>query len=210
MVGKLMDASCADFSQQLAAKVSVPGGGGAAALAGALGIALGTMAGNFTVGKKAYADVEPQVKDLIWEGENLRQKLLSLADADAEAFEPLSEAYGIPRDNPERARILEEATVAALQAPLEMVRLIARALDLLSRMEQVSSKLLLSDVGCGAALCAAALEMAALNVYVNTKTLQDRAYAQAVNDECDELLRTHLDGARQLCARVTSALKEGE
>ena len=160
MTQKMMDLSCTEFASELAAKVSVPGGGGAAAYAGALGVALGSMAGNFTVGKKAYAHVEDQVRELLDQGEGIRERLLGLVEADAAAFEPLSRAYGIPKDDPTRAEVLEAATKEALQAPLQMMREICDAIEMLEKMEQVGSKMLVSDVGCGASLSAAALEMA--------------------------------------------------
>ena len=207
MAQKMMDLSCADFASALAAKASVPGGGGAAAYAGALGVALGSMAGNFTVGKKAYAQVEDQVRDLLAEGEGIRERLLGLVEADAAAFEPLSRAYGIPKDDPTRAEVLETATKEALQAPLQMMREICEAIAMLEKMERVGSKMLVSDVGCGASLCAAALEMASLNVFINTKSLADRDYAVQVEAECDTLLETYLPRARDVAKRVGASIR---
>ena len=84
--------SCADFAQALASKTSVPGGGGAAAMAGALSAALCSMAGNFTAGKKKYAAYEADIQRILTEAEALRQCLLTLVDADADGFEPLAKA----------------------------------------------------------------------------------------------------------------------
>ena len=97
--------SCTAFAEALASKASVPGGG-AAAMAGALGIALCSMVGNFTTGKKKFAAVEEDVQRMLAEGEALRIRLLELVDADAEAFEPLSRAYSIPKDDPTRPQIM--------------------------------------------------------------------------------------------------------
>ena len=155
MAEKLMEKSCIEFADALAAKVSVPGGGGAAAYVGALGVALGSI-------------------DLVF--------------ADAEAFEPLSKAYGIPKEDPTRDQVLEEATVNALEAPMEMMRQIAKAIELLEELKVKGSKMLISDVACGAVMSAAAMRAAALNVFINTKSLQDRDLAAKLEAEADELL----------------------
>ena len=105
--------SCREFVEALASSAPVPGGGGAAALVGAIGAALGNMVGSLTVGKKKYAGVEAEIVALKEKCDALQAALLDQVLADAEGFEPLAKAYGIPKDDPDRERILEEATVAA-------------------------------------------------------------------------------------------------
>lgn len=188
----------------------MPGGGGAAALAGALGIALCSMVGNFTAGKKRYADVEEDVRRMMGEAEELRSKLVGLIQADAAAFEPLSRAYGIPRDDPARAQDLEAATKEACSAPMEMMRACARSVELLEEMGEKGSRLLLSDIGCGAALCSAALMSASLNVFVNTKALADRAYAESLEQEADQLLATYAPRADALASLVARRIRGEE
>ena len=202
--------SCAAFADVLASKASVPGGGGAAAMAGALGIALCSMVGNFTTGKKKFAAVEEDVQRMLKEGESLRIRLLELVDADAEAFEPLSRAYSIPKDDPTRAQIMEEATLNACKAPVEMVLCCGKALLLLEEMVEKGSKMLISDVGCGALLCKAAMESAALNVFVNTGTLNDREAAARMEQQVDDALHTYLPLADKIAASVSAYIrKEG-
>lgn len=128
---KLTDLSCTAFAEVLASKAPVPGGGGAAALAGALGVALCSMVGNFTTGKKKYAAYEEDVQRMLAEGETLRARLLELVEADAAAFEPLSRAYAIPKEDPTRDAVLEEAALNACKAPMEMVSCCGEALLLL-------------------------------------------------------------------------------
>mgnify|MGYP002510611570 CR=1 FL=1 len=198
--------TCAAFADALAAKASVPGGGGAAAYAGALAAALGNMVGNFTVGKKAYAAVEDDMRRLLVEGDAARARLLALVDEDAAAFEPLARAYGIAADDPTRADALEEATRGALQPPLETMRQVVHVVELLEEMGEKGSRMLLSDVGCGAALAAAALRAASMNVFVNTKGLRDRALADEVEAECDELLAC-ASRADALADRVAAKLR---
>ena len=206
----LVDSSCRAFADELAAKKSVPGGGGAAALAGALGVALCSMVGNFTLGKKRYADVEDDVRRMMDEAEDLRHTLIGLIEADAAAFEPLSRAYGIPKEDPTRAQVLELATKTACSAPLEMMRACARSVELLEEMGEKGSRMLLSDIGCGAALCSAALRAASMNVYVNTKTLKDRAYADTLDQEVDGLLSEYVPRADALAEHVSQSIRGKE
>ena len=202
----LTNLSCTQFAEVLAAKESVPGGGGAAALVGALGVALCSMVGNFTTGKKRYAEYEEDVRRMLREAEVVRVRLVELVDADAAAFFPLSQAYAIPKEDPKRAEVLEEATKNACAGPVEMMRQICKAVELLEEMGQKGSKMLLSDVGCGALLCRAALESAALNVYVNTKTLQDRAFADAMEAEVQGMLAEYGPRAEACAAAVMAKI----
>ena len=204
---RLTDRSCASFAEVLAAKESVPGGGGAAALVGALGVALGSMVGNFTTGKKRYAAVEKDIQRMLADAEAIRTRLIDLVEEDAEAFYPLSKAYGIPKEDPNRAEVLETATKNACIAPLEMMRQIAKAIELLEEMGEKGSKMLLSDVGCGALLCRAALEAASLNVFVNTKTLNERTLALAIEAECDALLSIYIPRAEACAAAVMKRIR---
>ncbi len=208
MSERLTERTCAEFAAVLAAKEAVPGGGGAAALVGALGVALGSMVGNFTTGKKRFADVEDDIQRMLANGEAIRERLIELVEEDAAAFLPLSRAYAIPRDDPRRAQVLEEATKGACAAPVEMMRQIASAIELLEEMGQKGSKMLLSDVGCGALLCRAALEAASMNVFVNTKTLSDRAFAEATEAECDDLLKAYVPRAEAVADAVMGHIRK--
>ena len=107
--------TCEDFIEVLASKAAVPGGGGASALAGAIGIALGNMVGSLTVGKKTYADVEEEIIECKKQADEIAKEFLELMDKDAEAFEPLSKAYGLPKSTPEEI-------AAELDMPVERVR----------------------------------------------------------------------------------------
>ena len=207
-MNELTNLSCTAFAEVLASKAPVPGGGGAAALAGALGVALCSMVGNFTTGKKKYAAYEDDVQRMLRDGETLRTRLLELVEADAKAFEPLSRAYAIPKDDPTRDAVMEEATLNALQAPVEMVTRCGEALLLLEEMLEKGSRLLLSDVGCGALLCKAAMESAAMNVFVNTGSLRDRATAAKLEQQVDAALATYLPMADRIAAAVTAAIRK--
>ena len=203
----LMDATCREFATQLAAKESVPGGGGAAAYVGALGVALCSMVGNFTTGKKAYADVEADVQSMIDRAGKVQQRLLELVDEDARAFEPLSRAYGIPKDDPTRAEVLDVATKAACMAPMEMLRQICRSIDLLEEMGQTGSRMLVSDVGCGAQVARARAEAGSMNVFVHTTTLADRSFALEFEAACDAMLASYGPKAEEIAADVMGRIR---
>ena len=182
------DMSVREFGAILAAKTSVPGGGGASALVGALGVALGSMVGNFTLGKKKYAEVEPEIIRLMNEAEKLRADLLDCIDEDAAAFEPLSKAYGIPKDEPGRDETLEKCLRDAAAAPMKILELSCRCVELHKEFAEKGSTLMVSDAGTGVAFCKAALLGAAINVKVNTKLMKDRAHAEGMNAHVDELV----------------------
>ena len=151
---------CDEFVEVLASKAPVPGGGGASALVAAVGTALGNMVGSLTVGKKKYADVQEDIKALNEKAEALRADFVALIDADAEAFAPLSKAYGIPKDDPERAEVMETALLKAVQPPMEIMRKCVKALDVISEYATKGSALAISDAGCAAALARAAADAA--------------------------------------------------
>ena len=205
---RLTDRSCGDFAQVLASKESVPGGGGAAALAGALGVALCQMAGNFTLGKKKYADVQEDIERNLNEAETLRIRLVDLVEEDAKAFFPLSKAYSIPKDDPNREKILEEATLNACKAPMEMLETLNRAMELLEEMLSIGTKMLVSDVGCGAILCKAAMESAAMNVFINTGSFKDREMANRLETRADELLEVSTRKADRIACEVTRQIRK--
>lgn len=196
-----------EFTDVLASKAPVPGGGGASALVGAIGTALGTMVGSLTVGKKKYADVEAEIIALMQEADGLRSELLSLIDGDAEAFEPLSRAYGIPKDDPNREAVMEEALRTASGVPLRIMRCVSRVITLCGEFADKGSALAVSDAGVGVIFCKAALQGASLNIYINTKFMTDKAYAAALEAETDELLRVYCAMADEIFDRVVKKLR---
>ncbi|QOY59957.1 cyclodeaminase/cyclohydrolase family protein [Thermophilibacter immobilis] len=204
---RLTDKSCAEFAGLVAAKQPTPGGGGAAALVGSLAAALCSMVGSYTTGKRRYADVESDVARMRGELDDARASLLDLVEADAVAFEPLSVAYGVPREDPTRARTLEEATESATEPPLQVMRQVCHVIELLEEMGQKGSRALLSDVGCGALLARAALEAASLNVFVNTHDATDRAWAARIEAACDEMLACYVPRAQTVAEGVTDHLR---
>lgn len=181
--------SCREFTALLASDAPAPGGGGAAAMAGALGAALCGMVASLTTGKKKYANVEEEIQQLLKRCNTLQNKLLDMVAADAEGFLPLAQVYGMPKDDPARPAALQAASETACGAPLRMMELCLEALEAADRLADIGSRLAVSDAGCAAALLQGGLRAASLNVYINTKAMPDRAAAERLNHRCDELLR---------------------
>ena len=197
--------SCRKFVEVLASDVPAPGGGGAAALVGAIGIALGNMVGSLTVGKKKYADVEAEIVALKAKCDGLQKELLDQVEADEKGFVPLSRAYGIPKDDPSRETVLEEATLTACAVPVRIMELCCEALDAISVFAAKGSRLAVSDAGCAAVCVKAALQAASLNVFINTKTLKDREKAEELNAKCLGMLEKY--GA--MADEIFSTVKAG-
>ncbi len=210
-MNSLLDQSCREFADVLASAEPVPGGGGASALVGALGAALGSMVGNLTLGKKKYETVQEDIRRVLSKMEALRAELLSLADRDAEVFKPLSEAYGLPKDTEEqrveRDAVMEAALKRASGVPLEIMEKVMDALKLHEELAAKGTRIAISDVGVGALFCRAALAGAALNVSINPKLMKDRAFADALNKRAEEMLEKGLPQAERIYRGVAESLK---
>lgn len=202
-----VDLNAKDFTELLASKAAVPGGGGASALVGAIGTALGNMVGSLTVGKKKYAAVEADMTAAMARADDVRRELLGLIDADAAVFEPLSKAYGIPKDDPSRPEIMEKVLKSACGVPMDIMRTVCRALDLMEEFAAKGSALAISDAGVGAVCCKAALQGASLNVFINTKSMQDRAYAASIEKEADGMLKDYCAKADAIYGAVAARLR---
>ncbi len=198
--------SCRAFVETLASSAPVPGGGGAAALVGAVGTALGNMVGALTVGKKKYAAVEAEIVALREKCDALQRQLLDQVAADAEAFEPLARAYGMAKDAPDRDAVLEAAILAACEPPMRVMELCCEAIEAIAVFAEKGSRLAVSDAGCGAACCKAALQSASLNVFINTKALKDRDAAEALNGRASAMLEKYCAVADEVFSDVRAAL----
>ena len=180
--------SCRKFVEVLASDAPAPGGGGAAALVGAIGTALGNMVGSLTVGKKKYAEVEEEILALKAKCDALQKELLDQVEADDIGFVPLAKAYGIPKDDPNRDAVLESATVTACQVPLHIMELCCEAIDCIAVFAAKGSRLAVSDAGCAAVCVKAAIQAASLNVFINTKSLKNRDVAEEMNRHANVML----------------------
>ena len=202
---------CNEFVEVLASKAPVPGGGGASALVGAIGMALGNMVGSLTVGKKKYADVEADIIALKEKATALQADFLRLVDADAEAFEPLSKAYGMPKETEEqkaeKARVMAIVLKDACAVPMEIMEKCCEAIDVIEEFAAKGSALAISDAGVGVVFCKAALLGASLNVYINTKSMADKEYAASLNEKADKMIADYSKKADEIFAAVNARLR---
>ena len=194
----MLEKSCNEFISDLSSKQPVPGGGGASAFVGALGMALGSMVGNLTLGKKKYQDVEEDIRILLSQSEIITSKLKELVAKDAEVFYPLSQAYGLPQSTDYERQIkeltLQKALVPAAAVPLDIARLCLEAIDLHEEYARKGARIAISDVGVGAAFCLAALLGAKLNVLINTRLMKDHQLRDQIETELQKLVS---DGSRK-------------
>lgn len=203
-----------EFLTALSSKRPTPGGGGASALAGALSGALGLMVGNLTVGKKKYADVEADVAAAMSRLEEARDRMVRLAQEDAEVFAPLAAAYGLPAGTEEekarKAQVMEENLLAASLVPLRIMELAVEVLSDLEELEKKGSVMAVSDVGVAVQFARTAVTGAVMNVYINTKSMKNREKAQEINDRAGKALEEGIRLADQVYNIVLGRLKGNE
>ena len=198
------------FLDELASSAATPGGGSGAAIMGALGAALVSMVCNLTIGKKNYAEVEAEMREVLAGAEALRARLADMVAEDIAAFNGLMAAYGLPKltdeDKAARGAAIQHALRAATEAPLACARACADVIKLSMRAAEVGNRNVISDAGVGALAAQAALRSAALNVDINVPSLQDQAFAKACRDEMDALLASAVPLSEQAIALVKSKL----
>ncbi len=199
--------SLTEFVDDLASAKPAPGGGGASAFVGALAISLGNMVGELTLGKKKYASVEDQIKELMERADGIQKELLELIDQDAVCFLPLAKAYGIPKDDPSRSQVMEEALKTACQAPMDIMKACTKTIDVIDGFANLGSKIAISDAGCGAILAKSAMEAAILNIYINAKSMTDRDYAKQLVDQAEGLLDKYGQKAQLIYTKVVEGIR---
>lgn len=199
------------YLEVLASKAPVPGGGGASAVCGALGTALGEMVANLTVGKKKYAQWEDDIQAALARLTAARERFLFLSEEDARVFEPLSRAYGIKAETEEeRAKkdaYMEECLLAAAEVPVEIMKECVAVMDDIEFLARYGSRLAVSDAGVGIQFVWAALLGAVMNVYINTKLMKNRAVAGEMNLRAEELVEKGMAQADRIYAIVLKAVK---
>ena len=207
---KLTALSCEEFVRVLSSAAPVPGGGGASALVGAIGMALGSMVGSLTTGKKKYAAVEEDIQRLLARSQTIQTELLALVMRDAEVFEPVAKAYGMPSatdaEKAQKQQVMEKVLREAELVPAEIMDQCIAALEVTAEFAQKGSALAVSDAGVSATACRAGLEGASLNVYINTKMMKDREFADRLNRETQEKVARGAKLAEEIFTNVTQKL----
>jgi formiminotetrahydrofolate cyclodeaminase len=192
MHDRLTELPTRELIERLATSAPIPGGGSAAALAGAMAAALVQMVVELTTGRPAAADHETELAELRNEAAGLRAELLALTDSDAAAYDAVIVARRMPRETEAergaRDAAVAEATRAATLAPLETARAASRVLDLARRVAPIGNRNAISDVGVAGLLAGTALRGGALNVSINIPYLPDGdTLRDAAADEIERL-----------------------
>ena len=189
---KLVDKPVTNFLDELSSNAPAPGGGSVAALSGALGAALVSMVCNLTLGKKAYADVQDEISDLLAESEALRQELTGLLEKDVNAYTGYSKAAKMPRgteeEKAERQVVMQAALKVATDVPLSIAEAAVKVMDLCMPAAEKGNKWAVSDAGVAVLMAEAALRSAALNVLINLGTLKDEEFVADRRAKLDSLL----------------------
>jgi formiminotetrahydrofolate cyclodeaminase len=190
------------FLDDLASGTPTPGGGSAAAIMGAMGAALVSMVCNVTLGKKGHEAVAAEMQSVRAESERLRAHLTALVAADVAAFDGLMAAYRLPKssdaEKAQRAAAIQISLRSATETPLDCARACAAVITLSKRAGEHGYAGVISDAGVGVLAANTALRSAALNVYINAPSLQDRVFAQQAIEELEQML--------EVCARETESV----
>ena len=200
-----------EFLDVLSSKEPVPGGGGASALAGALGNALGQMVANLTIGKKKYALVEDEIKELAERMKGIQGQFTQLADQDAKVFAPLAKCYSLPSGTEEekayKAEVMEARLLDASLVPMEIMEKAAEMLEIMDILADKGSRMAVSDVGVGVQFIRTALLGAVMNVYINTKSMKNRGKAEEMNEKAERLIREGTEAADRIYQKVLGQLR---
>lgn len=199
-----------EYLEVLSSKAPVPGGGGASALAGALGNALGQMVVNLTVGKKKYAEVEEEMQEYMERLKTMQQEFLHLSDRDAEVFAPLAECYRLPSATPEEKKhketVMEEKLLDASLVPVEIMEKALELLEILDVLADKGSRMAVSDVGVAVQFTRTALLGAVMNVYINTKSMKNREKAEEINQGAKRMIKIGTSQADEIYEKVLAQL----
>ena len=208
----IKDDSIQKFLDELAGSSSTPGGGSAAAVMGATGAALVSMVCNLTIGKKNYAEVEAEMREVLGRSENLRHGLTDMINDDVAAFNQVMAAYGLPKNSDEekarRTAAIQEALKRATQVPLSCAKVCFEVMQLAKRAAEKGNVNVVSDAGVAVLAACAGLKSAALNVYVNTAAIKDDNFNQQKLGELNSLLSGTDDLNNKVYERVKRKLEK--
>ena len=203
----MLDKSLKEFTQLASSKAPVPGGGGVSGLVGSLAASLAEMVTNLTTGKKKYQEYEAEIQDIMQETEQLRVLLLESINKDAEAFAPLAQAYGMNKEAEGYQERMENCLKEAARPPYMIMKYCCRIIELDERLADIGSKLAVSDAATSVMLAHGAMYGGAVNVFVNTRLMKDREYADKIDEEVNGLLSEYGPRALNCYQKVWERLK---
>ncbi|MGA9540986.1 MAG: methenyltetrahydrofolate cyclohydrolase [Methyloceanibacter sp.] len=189
---EIKDTAIEPFLDLLASSAATPGGGSAAAILGGMGAALVSMVCNLTIGKKKYADVEDDMKEVLAKAEDLRHRMTAMIQDDVRAFDIVMGAYGMPKDTDDekaaRSAAIQDALKMATEVPIRCCHLAREVIDLSLIASEKGNINVISDAGVGVLSAYAALRSAALNVYINAKMISDTSFVESKLSDLEGLL----------------------
>ena len=210
-VKRLIDMTCKGFAEETASESPAPGGGSISAYMGALAAALGTMVANLSSHKAGWDDRWEYFSDWADNGMAVMNELLYLVDEDTAAFNKIMDVFGMPKGTDEekaaRAEAMEVATLYATQVPLRTMKAAYKAFDVVRAMAEKGNPNSVSDAGVGALAARSAVMGACLNVKINAAGLKDRAVAEALVKEAEEIQAAAQKAEAEILAVVESKIK---
>ena len=210
-VKKLVDMTCKGFAEETASESPAPGGGSISAYMGALAAALGTMVANLSSHKAGWDDRWEFFSDWADNGMAVMNELLYLVDEDTAAFNKIMDVFGMPKGTDEekaaRAEAMETATLYATQVPLRTMKAAYKAFDVVRAMAEEGNPNSVSDAGVGALAARSAVMGACLNVKINAAGLKDRAMAEALVKEAEEIQALAQKAEAEVLAVVESKIQ---
>ena len=204
MDGKL---NFVNFTEELANNMTTPAGGAASSALGAMAAALGQKVCTITTGKPQYADVQQEIDILAEMLEEKRHRLLEYYDADIKATAPLFGVFSTPKDAPRRADAMQPILLAACEPQRKIMKELSELIDILQRLQGIGSKLAQTDAGVAASFARAALEGAALNIYVNASLLEDEEKANELCQEADGIIEVYTTRSERVIHDVSATLR---
>jgi len=202
--------SLTGFVASVASPAPTPGGGTVAAHAGALAAALAQMVAGLTAGKKKYAAVDAEMREVGLAAAGLVTRLSALAAKDAAAYGAVSAAYKMPSEPEDAARArqaaIADALLGAAEVPLETARACAEVAQLAATCATKGNTNAVSDAGVAALLADAACRGAVYNVRINISSLADRSRGAGLVEEANQLLAQTRAAVERATAAVDAAI----
>ncbi len=207
---QLVELRVKEFADVMASDAPAPGGGSAAALAGALGAALTAMVGALTLGKKKYEDCQALAEEVQAGAVRLKDELTAAVDRDTEAFNVISAAFSMPKETEEektaRSEAIQNGLAACIESPLTIMAMSHEALGLAERLLGGFNESAASDLGVSALMLRAGLLGAWLNVRINLGSLKDKEKAAVYEARAREILEKALPLADSIYRRIEEML----
>jgi formiminotetrahydrofolate cyclodeaminase len=202
----LADKKLNEFLDELASSSPTPGGGSVAALLGALSSALTSMVCRLTEGKKGYEGVSDEMRRVLEESEEIRRRVTKLIEEDAKAFNEVMSAFRMPKENPDRRRMIQDALKRATEVPMKTMRECYKALELAKVVAEKGNVNSVSDAGVAALVANTGVQSAGMNVMINVKFIEDKEFTEKVLEEVINLTRKSGELNKEIMGIVTQKI----